>query len=158
MSTICSNAESKSLSKWQDCLMNELLWQIILYSISGVHFSSGWPLSSHDQIPWLFHIRSIDPRNSSDIKNALMSLCNTHIYWHIYSKAVFSSAMLVGFGVYFWLCPSIVPHTQFGGHSFFPIKPGNFFSIQSGQELLCEQMRHLTERWFVRQEMPAVFD
>jgi len=27
----CSNTESKSLSKWQNCLINELLWQIIPY-------------------------------------------------------------------------------------------------------------------------------
>jgi len=27
----CSNTRSKSLSKWQDCLINELLWQIIPY-------------------------------------------------------------------------------------------------------------------------------
>jgi len=27
----CSNTESKSLSKWQDCLISELLWQILPY-------------------------------------------------------------------------------------------------------------------------------
>jgi len=27
----CSNTESKSHSKWQDCLISELLWQIIQY-------------------------------------------------------------------------------------------------------------------------------
>jgi len=27
----CSNTELKSFSKWQDCLISELLWQIIPY-------------------------------------------------------------------------------------------------------------------------------
>jgi len=35
MSTSCSNARSTSLSKWQDCLINELLWQIIPYQYQG---------------------------------------------------------------------------------------------------------------------------
>ena len=54
--------------------------------------------------------------------------------FHIDSKAVFSSAMLVGFDMYFWKRPSITSRTwqsngKFGGHSFFPMKPGRFFLI-----------------------------
>jgi len=41
---------------------------------------------------------------------------------------------------------------------FVPMKPGHFFLIQSWQELLCEQVRHLAKDEVVRQEMPAVFD
>ena len=57
VSASCNNTKSKSLSKWQDCLISELLWQIIPY----------------------------------------------------WSKAVFSSAMLVGFGIY---RPSILERKQ----------------------------------------------
>jgi len=35
MSSCCSNTWSTSLSKWQDCLINELLWQIIPYRQQG---------------------------------------------------------------------------------------------------------------------------
>jgi len=35
MSTSCSNTRSKSLSKWQDCIINELLRQIIPYRQQG---------------------------------------------------------------------------------------------------------------------------
>jgi len=35
MSTSCSNTRSKSLSKWQDCLINELLRKIVPYRQQG---------------------------------------------------------------------------------------------------------------------------
>jgi len=35
MSTSCSNTWSKSLSEWRDCLINELLWQILPYRQRG---------------------------------------------------------------------------------------------------------------------------
>jgi len=52
MSTSC-HTWSKSLSKWQDCLMNELLWQIIPYRFCSAIFVVFWRvflIASHGDV------------------------------------------------------------------------------------------------------------
>ena len=84
VSASCSNTESKSPSKWQDCLIRELLWQIMLVGLSYIAFQ----YRTHMIIQWIEIWRLKYQRGYCKPEsqfNYLFTLINVHLSSNSYN-------------------------------------------------------------------------